>query len=93
MEARKGIDDEEKQAKLEMWGYALGFTPMAVVKCAIQLQIADVLEAHGAPMTHSDLSAAVACSPTILHRIMRYQKFTHEHISFTQRSYVLILLI
>ncbi|KAL8540263.1 hypothetical protein ACS0TY_001741 [Phlomoides rotata] len=66
------IDDEEKQAKAKIWEYALGFTPMAVVKCAIQLQIADVLQTHGGPITLHDLSAAVHCSPPVLHRIMRY---------------------
>ncbi|XP_057782990.1 acetylserotonin O-methyltransferase-like [Salvia miltiorrhiza] len=59
-------------AKLEMWGYALGFTPTALVKCAIDLQIADVLESHGGSMTLADLSAAVNCSPPVLRRIMRY---------------------
>ncbi|KAH6804225.1 hypothetical protein C2S51_032472 [Perilla frutescens var. frutescens] len=71
----KEADDDERQlqqAKLEMWGYAFGFTPMAVVKCAIQLQIADVLQTHGGAMTHSELSAAVGCSPEVFRRIMRY---------------------
>ncbi|KAG6417531.1 hypothetical protein SASPL_119714 [Salvia splendens] len=68
-------------AKLEMWSYALGFTPMALVKCAIDLQIADVIESHGGSMTLPSLSAALGCSPPILRRIMRYlvhrRIFTH----------------
>ncbi|KAL8540254.1 hypothetical protein ACS0TY_001732 [Phlomoides rotata] len=87
--------DEEKQAHVEIWKYAFGFTPMAVVKCAIQLQIADVLESHGGAMTHADLSAAVGLSPPVLRRIMRYlihrRFFKHEtlpvpdsSISYTQ---------
>ncbi|GFP82745.1 (rs)-norcoclaurine 6-o-methyltransferase [Phtheirospermum japonicum] len=64
--------DEEVRAKSDIWGYVFGFTPMAVVKCAIELQIADVLESHGGAMTNEALSAALGCSPTILHRIMRY---------------------
>ncbi|KAL8540255.1 hypothetical protein ACS0TY_001733 [Phlomoides rotata] len=71
-EVVKRIDDEEKQAKVKIWEYVLGFTPMAVVKCAIQLQIADVLQTHGGAITLDHLSAAVACSPPVLHRIMRY---------------------
>ncbi|XP_047968067.1 acetylserotonin O-methyltransferase-like [Salvia hispanica] len=59
-------------AKLEMWSYALGFTPMALVKCAIDLQIADVIDSHGGSMTLPALSAALACSPPVLRRIMRY---------------------
>ncbi|KAH6767160.1 hypothetical protein C2S52_018143 [Perilla frutescens var. hirtella] len=64
--------DEEKQAKLEMWSYALGFTPTAVVKCAIELGIADVIETNGGTTTHAELSASVGCSPPVLRRIMRY---------------------
>nr|QWK65130.1 flavonoid O-methyltransferase 7 [Scutellaria baicalensis] len=71
-EVMKEKESEENDAKLEIWKYALGFTPMAVVKCAIQLKIADVLQIHGGEMTHAHLSAAVACSPPLLHRIMRY---------------------
>ncbi|KAK4491470.1 hypothetical protein RD792_002220 [Penstemon davidsonii] len=63
---------EEAQANLDMWKYALGFTPMAIVKCAIELQIADVLESHGGAMTLLELSTALGCSPPTLHRIMRY---------------------
>lgn len=72
------IDEE----KIEIWEYAFGFTQIAVVKCAIQLQIADVLESHGGSMTHADLSAAVECSPPVLRRIMRYlinRRFFKQH--------------
>lgn len=75
MEVVKSIEADEAAAAaahLEMWGYALAFAPMAVLKCAIELQIADVLENHGGAMTHAELSAAISCSPSILHRIMRY---------------------
>ncbi|KAL1557997.1 acetylserotonin O-methyltransferase-like [Salvia divinorum] len=75
-------------AKLEMWSYALGFTPTAVVKCAIDLQIADVIESHGGSMTLADLSAALDCSPPILRRIMRYlvhrRFFAHAASSYSQ---------
>ncbi|KAK6121532.1 hypothetical protein DH2020_044723 [Rehmannia glutinosa] len=62
--------NEEAQAQLDIWKYVFSFTPMAVVKCAIEFQIADVLETHGRAMTNADLSAALGCSPSILHRIM-----------------------
>ncbi|CAI9786426.1 unnamed protein product [Fraxinus pennsylvanica] len=46
---------------------------MAVVKCAIELGIADVLESHGGrPMTLTEMSCALSCSPSILYRIMRF---------------------
>ncbi|KAL3655209.1 hypothetical protein CASFOL_000995 [Castilleja foliolosa] len=64
--------DEEVRARLDIWEYVFGFTPMSVVKCAIELQIADVLENNGGAMTNEALSAALGCSPPILYRIMRY---------------------
>ncbi|XP_057782983.1 LOW QUALITY PROTEIN: acetylserotonin O-methyltransferase-like [Salvia miltiorrhiza] len=77
-------------AKLEMWRYALGFTPTAVVRCTIELQIADVMDSHGGTMTHGDLSAAVGYSPTILRRIMRYlvhQRFFKQTVTSSKVSY------
>lgn len=68
----KMMEEEMKDAKLEMWTYALGFTPTAVVKCAIELRIAETIEAHGGAITHAALSSAVSCSPPVLRRIMRY---------------------
>ena len=70
--------EEEAQAKVDIWKYVFGFVDMAVVKCAIELGIADVLEAHEGPMTLSDLSTALRCSPAALHRIMRY--LVHQKI-------------
>nr|QAX90926.1 caffeic acid O-methyltransferase [Catalpa bungei]QAX90947.1 caffeic acid O-methyltransferase [Catalpa bungei] len=64
--------DEEAQAQVDIWQYIFGFAPMAVVKCAIELQIPDVLESHGGAMTLPELSAALGCSPSVLSRIMRY---------------------
>ncbi|KAL8540048.1 hypothetical protein ACS0TY_001587 [Phlomoides rotata] len=64
--------DEEAKAEVEIWNYVFGFTPMAVVKCAIELQIADVIESHGGTMSLTDLSSALACSASALSHIMRY---------------------
>ncbi|KAL2512516.1 O-methyltransferase family protein [Abeliophyllum distichum] len=72
MEA-KCTSEEEAQAQMDIWKYVFGFTEMAVVKCAIELKIADVLESHdGRPMTLPELSSALGCSPPILYRIMRF---------------------
>ncbi|PIN04855.1 Hydroxyindole-O-methyltransferase [Handroanthus impetiginosus] len=64
--------EEEGQAQVDVWQYIFGYVPMAVVKCAIELQIPDVLESHGGAMTLPALSDALDCSPSILSRIMRY---------------------
>ncbi|KAG6388980.1 hypothetical protein SASPL_150417 [Salvia splendens] len=60
---------KEEKAEVEIWQYVFGFTPMAVVKCAIKLEIADAVESHGGAMSLPDLASAVGS-------IMRY--LTHR---------------
>ncbi|XP_047312290.1 acetylserotonin O-methyltransferase-like [Impatiens glandulifera] len=67
-------NEEEANAQDNIWNYVFGFADMAVIRCAIDLDIPDILENHvsDSPMTLSDLSSAVGCPPSTLHRIMRY---------------------
>lgn len=71
-------DEEEAQAKVEIWKYIFGFTNMAVVKCAIELGIADAIENNEGPMTLSELSSSLGCAPSSLYRIMRF--LVHHNI-------------
>ncbi|CAB4290931.1 unnamed protein product [Prunus armeniaca] len=64
-------EKEEEHAKVEIWKYVFGFVEIAVVKCAIELGIADAIETHGSPMTLLELSSALRCDPSPLYRIMR----------------------
>nr|QAX90923.1 caffeic acid O-methyltransferase [Catalpa bungei]QAX90962.1 caffeic acid O-methyltransferase [Catalpa bungei] len=70
--------DEEAQARVQIWNYALGFNSMRAVKCAIELGLPDVLENHGGPMTLSQLSATVGCPIPALRRLLRF--LTHNGI-------------
>ncbi|OWM68131.1 hypothetical protein CDL15_Pgr016331 [Punica granatum] len=63
---------EEANAVMQAWKYALGFTELAVLKCAIELGVADEIETQGGAATLSQLSAALNCSYTSLYRIMRF---------------------
>jgi len=65
-------EEEEAQAAVNIWKYVFGFTEMAVVKCAIELGIAEVLERNGGCMTISELSFALGCLQPYLYRIMRF---------------------
>ncbi|XP_028090038.1 acetylserotonin O-methyltransferase-like [Camellia sinensis] len=76
--------EEEAQAKVDIWKYVFGYVDMAVVKCAIELGIADVLESHKTPMTLSELSSSTGCSLPALHRIMRF--LVHRQIFKKQKS-------
>ncbi|XP_008236081.1 PREDICTED: (RS)-norcoclaurine 6-O-methyltransferase-like [Prunus mume] len=64
-------EKEEEHAKVEIWKYVFGFVEIAVVKCSIELGIADAIESHGSPMTLLELSSALRCDPSPLYRIMR----------------------
>ncbi|KAI3781003.1 hypothetical protein L2E82_11001 [Cichorium intybus] len=64
--------EEEEAAAEEIWKYVFGFTPMAVVKCAIELGIPDILEKHETPMTLAELASELECSLSSLYRIMRF---------------------
>lgn len=65
-------EEEEAQAAVNVWKYVFGFTEMAVVKCAVELGIAEVLERNGGSMTISELSSALGCPQPHLYRIMRF---------------------
>ncbi|XP_022969149.1 xanthohumol 4'-O-methyltransferase-like [Cucurbita maxima] len=68
----KKEEEEEEEAKIQIYKYIFGFAEAAVIKCAIELQIADAIESHGSPMTLSQLSSALNCSPSLLFRILRF---------------------
>ena len=55
-------EKEEEHADVNIWKYILGFSEMAVVKCAIDLGILDAIERHGSPITLSDLSSTLGCA-------------------------------
>ncbi|XP_019423837.1 PREDICTED: 3'-hydroxy-N-methyl-(S)-coclaurine 4'-O-methyltransferase 2-like [Lupinus angustifolius] len=74
----KEESSEEAQAQLDIWKYIFGFVEPAVVKCAIELGIAEAIENNGGPMTFSELSSTLGCDPSLLNRIMRF--LTHRNI-------------
>ncbi|KAK9075254.1 hypothetical protein SSX86_003575 [Deinandra increscens subsp. villosa] len=63
---------EELAPHEEMLGIILGFIPLAVVKCAIDLGIPDILDNHESPMTLDDLASQLKCPKSSLYRIMRF---------------------
>ncbi|XP_062086776.1 acetylserotonin O-methyltransferase-like [Humulus lupulus] len=65
-------ENEEERARVDIYKYIFGFVEMAVVKCAIELGIADTIESHGRPISLLELSSALSCAPPALHRIMRF---------------------
>ncbi|XP_076944434.1 acetylserotonin O-methyltransferase-like [Bidens hawaiensis] len=84
--------EEEATAQQEIWKYVFGFTPMAVIKCAIELGIPDLLNNHDTPITLTELATKLGCSIPLLHRIMRflvqYNIFQEKPVSETCFGYV-----
>ncbi|TYH78163.1 hypothetical protein ES332_D04G206400v1 [Gossypium tomentosum] len=73
-----GIEEEEARAEVDIWNYVFGYAKIAVVKCAIELGIANVIENYGSPMPLSELATALRCEPSRLYRIMRFM--VHDRI-------------
>ncbi|TYH22917.1 hypothetical protein ES288_A04G168900v1 [Gossypium darwinii] len=69
---------EEARAEIKIWNYVFEYAKIVVVKCAIELGIADVIENYGSPMPLSELATALRCEPSRLHRIMRFM--VHDRI-------------
>jgi hypothetical protein len=65
-------EKEEEQAQVEIWKYIFGFVELSVVKCAIELGIADAIEKYKKPMSLIELSTTLKCDPSYLNRIMRF---------------------
>ncbi|XP_015059880.1 acetylserotonin O-methyltransferase-like [Solanum pennellii] len=63
---------ESHEAQANMWKFVFGFTEMAVIKCAIELGIADFLEKNQEPISLNQLSIALGCCSTSLYRILRF---------------------
>ncbi|XP_055802527.1 acetylserotonin O-methyltransferase-like [Solanum dulcamara] len=69
--------DEEKnqeshEAQANMWKFVFGFSEIAVIKCAIELGIADFLEKNQEPVSLNQLSIALGCCSISLYRILRF---------------------
>ncbi|GFZ11533.1 O-methyltransferase family protein [Actinidia rufa] len=81
MEGETSREEGEVQAQVDIWKYVFGFVDIAVVKCAIELGIAKVVESHEGPVTISELSSVLGCSQSFLYRIIRFlvhRKFFKE---------------
>ncbi|GMJ00983.1 N-acetylserotonin O-methyltransferase [Hibiscus trionum] len=86
-----GKEEGDDKAEVDIWNYVFGYVKMAVVKCAIELGVADAINNHGSPMTLSQLTTALRCEPSRLYRIMRflvhYNIFKEEPVSHDSSGY------
>ncbi|KAK1381463.1 dimerization domain-containing protein [Heracleum sosnowskyi] len=71
-------NEETAQGQVDTLRFVHGFAEMAVVKCAVELGIPDILEKHAEPMTLSQLSSSLACSSAPLFRGLFKEKKTNQ---------------
>ncbi|MCD7451351.1 hypothetical protein HAX54_011135 [Datura stramonium] len=70
---RRSDEEIHEEAQANMWKFVFGFTEMAVIKCAIELGIADFLEKNQHQhVTLNQLSTSLACCSSSLYRILRF---------------------
>ncbi|KAI3892376.1 hypothetical protein MKW92_015295 [Papaver armeniacum] len=66
--------DQETQAKI--WKQIYGFAESLVLKCAVQLEIAETIHNHGTPISLSELASKLPIPQPVnldrLNRVMRY---------------------
>lgn len=67
--------DNEVQVHAEAWNLAFSSIKQSAVVAAVELEIPEILEKHGGPMSLSELSAASGCPPEPLYRLMRFLIF------------------
>ncbi|KAG5551986.1 hypothetical protein RHGRI_010164 [Rhododendron griersonianum] len=91
MEMRNDEEDKELlHSQAHIWNHILHFINSMSLKCAIQLDIPDIVNNHGRPMSLSQLVAALPVNPSksrCVYRLMRVLVhsgfFTREKISET----------
>lgn len=64
--------DQDAVAQAEAWNHGFGFIKTSAVRTAVELEIPDILQSHGAPLSLSALSSAVGCPVDRLYRLMRF---------------------
>nr|XP_048318613.1 xanthohumol 4-O-methyltransferase-like [Ziziphus jujuba var. spinosa] len=68
-------NDESLQGLVEVWQQIYAFSTSMVLKCAVELRIADIIHSQGGPITLKQIASGVTDSPSLnishLERIMR----------------------
>ena len=66
--------DEMLQAQAQVFHHVMGNLGSMSLKCALQLEIPDLIQAHGKPMAVSDLLSKLPVSPVKAHCLRRLMR-------------------
>ncbi|XVF36819.1 hypothetical protein REPUB_Repub19eG0091100 [Reevesia pubescens] len=90
--------DELLQAQAHVWNHIFKFISSMSLKCAVQLEIPDIIYNHGQSMTISELALALAIHPSKVHCLYRLMRilvhsgfFVEQHTgpSDKEKGYIL----
>ncbi|XP_048327138.2 desmethylxanthohumol 6'-O-methyltransferase-like [Ziziphus jujuba] len=75
MEEGKEVDVSALKGQAEIWKHITSGMISSLLKCAVDLRIADIIHTHGGPMTLSEIASKISDAPSLsissLERVMR----------------------
>ncbi|XP_015881374.2 desmethylxanthohumol 6'-O-methyltransferase-like [Ziziphus jujuba] len=75
MEGGKEVDVSALKGQAEIWKHITSGMISSLLKCAVDLRIADIIHNHGGPMTLSEIASKISDAPSLsissLERVMR----------------------
>ncbi|KAI3719751.1 hypothetical protein L6452_20655 [Arctium lappa] len=66
-------------SQAHIWNHIFSFINSMSLKCAVQLQIPDIIHCHGAPMSLSELVEALSINKEISHFVYRLMRILTTH--------------
>ncbi|KAI3796373.1 hypothetical protein L1987_39043 [Smallanthus sonchifolius] len=80
------MPQELLDSQAHIWNHMLSFIKSMSLKCAIQLQIPDIIDRHGSPMLLSELIEALAIKPERTHSLSRLMRILVHSGFFLKQS-------
>ncbi|KAM6549210.1 hypothetical protein CsatB_020886 [Cannabis sativa] len=79
-------EDAVLRGQVEIWKYMLSFADSMALKCAVELQLGDIIHSHTSPITLSQIASAIpgatspdlSCLASIMRLLVRRRIFTQH---------------
>ncbi|XP_068660862.1 (RS)-norcoclaurine 6-O-methyltransferase-like isoform X1 [Aristolochia californica] len=76
----------DQSAQAMVWKFISGFADSFVVRCAVELRLADIIHSHGRPISLSDLSSFLTLPSVDLDRLYRIMRYLVQMDLFTKET-------
>ncbi|KAK1425405.1 hypothetical protein QVD17_20757 [Tagetes erecta] len=80
------LSKELLNSQTHIWNHIFNFINSMSLKCAVELQIPDIIDRHGAPMSLSELVKALGIKPERTHSVYRLMRFLVHSGFFVKQS-------